>query len=275
MDILQKITDQTRTDLARRKKRMTMRDFESLEGFEESRKSFSEALNSEESVSVIAEVKKASPSKGIIRETFDPVKIADQYINNGASAISVLTDEPFFKGSLSYLESISRISPIPLLRKDFVIDPYQVKEARAYGADAVLLITTICNGSQLSELLAAVREYELQALVECYHEEEILNLNWEEVDVVGVNNRNLSTFEVDLHRGVSLLQEAPKPVIRVSESGIHKAEDLKVLFENNIHAALIGEHFMRQPDIGAALRSLLSEFESIKDTGLEKSENES
>ncbi|MFU8813553.1 MAG: indole-3-glycerol phosphate synthase TrpC, partial [Balneolaceae bacterium] len=257
MNILQKITDQTKEDLVKRKRKVSLRDFESFEQYERERRSFTDALKSEDSVSVIAEVKKASPSKGIIRDDFDPLKIAEAYIKNGAAAISVLTDEPFFNGSLKYLESISRISPVPLLRKDFLIDPYQVKEARAHGADAVLLIATICEGSQLSELLAATREFGLQALVECYHEEEIDGLNWDEIEIAGVNNRNLSTFEVDLHRGVDLLQKAPEGVVRVSESGIHKPEDMKVLYDNQIHSALIGEHFMRQPNVGNALKQFL------------------
>ena len=262
-DILKKITEQTKEDLAKRKRKVSLRDFESFEAYEKKRKSFSDALKREGTVSVIAEVKKASPSKGIIRDDFDPLKIAEAYYESGASAISVLTDEPFFKGSLNYLNSISRISPVSLLRKDFLIDPYQVKEARAHGADAVLLIATICEGNQLYELLAATKEFGMQALVECYHEEEIDSLNWDEIEIVGVNNRNLSTFEVDLHRGVDLLQKAPGHVIRVSESGIHKPEDMKILYDNGIHSALIGEHFMRQSDIGKALKGFLEEFEEL------------
>ncbi len=255
--ILVKITEQTKEDLSKRKRKVSLRDFESFPEFEKSRKSLSESLREDKSVSIIAEVKKASPSKGIIRKDFDPVKIADQYIESGASAISVLTDEPFFRGSLNYLESISGMSPIPVLRKDFIIDPYQAKEARAFGADAILLIATICEGNQLSELLAAAKEFEMQALVECYYPEEVENLNWEEIEIVGVNNRNLATFEVDLHRGIELLKQAPERVVTVSESGIHKKEDLRKLQGNGIDAALIGEHLMRQRDPGDALKNLL------------------
>ncbi|TVQ02984.1 MAG: indole-3-glycerol phosphate synthase TrpC [Balneolaceae bacterium] len=265
MDLLQKITEQTKEDLAKRQRKISPRDFESFELYDRKRRSFSAALKRDRTVSVIAEVKKASPSKGIIREDFNPLKIAEAYFENGASAISVLTDEPFFKGSLQYLETISRISPVPLLRKDFIIDPYQVKEARAYGADAVLLIVAICEGNQLSELLNATNEFGLQALVECYSEEEIDSINWSEVEIVGVNNRNLSTFEVDLHRGINLLRKAQEHVVRVSESGIHKPEDLKKLYHNGIHSALIGEYFMRQPEIGKALKTLLDEFEEMKE----------
>lgn len=261
--ILDKIVDQTKEDLAKRKRKASLQDFESFKAYEKKIISFSDALR-KEPVSIIAEVKKASPSKGVIRQDFDPVKIAEAYMKNGASAISVLTDEPFFKGSLKYLETIAEISSAPLLRKDFIVDPYQVKEARAYGADAVLLIATICEGGQLSELLAAAKDFGLQALVECYHSKEIENLSWEQVEIAGVNNRNLATFEVDLHRGVDLLQQAPAHVVRVSESGIHKPEDLLVLDENNIHAALIGEFFMKQMDPGLALEKLLLEYEKLK-----------
>ncbi len=268
MDILQKIVEQSKEDLEKRSRKVSLRDFESFEMFERERRPFSDSLNREGTVSVIAEVKKASPSKGIIRDDFDPLKIAEAYINNGASAISVLTDEPFFKGSLEYLRAISRISPLPVLRKDFLIDPYQIKEARAYGADAVLLIATICEGSQLSELLAAAKEFGLQALVECYYDEEVDSLNWDEVEIVGVNNRNLSTFEVDLHRGINLLNKAPSHIVRVSESGIHKPADLQILLQNSIHSALIGEYFMRQPDIGKALKNFLSEFDKMNECNI-------
>lgn len=262
-DILEKIANQTRDDLKKRKREISFRDLESLKGYEKDRLDFAEALKGS-SVSIIAEVKKASPSKGVIRADFDPLKTADAYIENGASAISVLTDEPFFKGSLNYLEQISDISPIPLLRKDFVIDPYQVKEAKAYGADAVLLIVTMYEGRQLSELLAAANEFGIQALVECYEQEEVESLDWEEIQILGVNNRDLKKFELDLHRGIELLEMAPHDVVTVSESGIHKPEDLMKLYRHNIHSALVGEHFMRQPDIGEGLRQFMDEFEELK-----------
>ena len=263
MNILEKIVNQTKEDLARSKREISLRELESFPQYETEIRNFSKALQSDQSVSIIAEVKKASPSKGIIREDFDPLKIADAYIEAGASAISVLTDAPFFKGDLSYLEKIRGISPIPLLRKDFIVDPYQIKEARAHGADAVLLIVTMYEGSQLSELLAAANEFGLDALVECYTEEEFLDLNWDEVDIVGVNNRNLSTFEVNLHRGVEILAQAPEGVIRVSESGIQNPEDMAVLWKNGIHSALIGEHFMRQENIADSLKKFIHETEEL------------
>ncbi|REL38302.1 indole-3-glycerol phosphate synthase TrpC [Rhodohalobacter sp. SW132] len=261
--ILDEIVHKTQHDLNRRKRDVSLKELESFAGFEKQRRSLVDALSVEGEVSIIAEVKKGSPSKGIIRQDFNPKKIAEQYISGGAAAISVLTDEPFFMGSPRYLAEIAEISPVPLLRKDFLVDPYQIKEAAAIGADAVLLIATICEGSQLSELLAATKEFGLEALVECYHEEEVDSLNWKEIDILGVNNRDLKTFTVDLHRGVELLKKAPESVIKVSESGLKTAADLAVLHNNGIDAALIGEQFMRQDNPGDALKKMIEETKKL------------
>ena len=255
--ILEEIVEKTASDLSKRKGNVSLKDLESFAGFETEKRSLASALKEGEEVSIIAEIKKGSPSKGIIRHDFNPVKLAGQYISGGAAAISVLSDEPFFMGSLDYLQSVSEVSSIPVLRKDFIIDPYQVKEASAYGADAVLLIATICDGDQLQELLAATKEFGLEALVECYHEEEVDSLDWSTIEILGVNNRDLSTFTVDLHRGVNLLNKSPENIVRVSESGLSSAEDLAFLYKNSIDAALIGEHFMRQSDPGKALNQMI------------------
>jgi indole-3-glycerol phosphate synthase len=260
-DILSEIEEKTRTDLKKRVREISLSELRNFPQYEKTRLDFKEAILDADSISIIAEIKKASPSKGEIRPDFDPAEIAKSYIDNRVSAISVLTDQPFFKGDLKYLEIISEFSPVPLLRKDFILDPYQVKEARAFGADAVLLIATMYSGTQLSELLAAAKEFGLQALVECYHKEEVDALPWNSIDILGVNNRDLKTFDVDLHRGVKLLQTASEHVATVSESGIHKPEDLVILKDHGIHAALIGEHFMRQQNPGLAVRQLLEEFE--------------
>lgn len=258
--ILDRIAEKTKEDLGRRKREITFRDLESMAQYEKIRKDFRQAVRQTNTVSIIAEVKKASPSKGIIREDFDPVQIADSYIRGGASAISVLTDKPFFQGDLTYLSDISVISPVPLLRKDFIIDPYQIKEARAFGADAVLLIVSMYDGDQLAELLSATKEHGMHALVECYEEEELLSLPWEQVEIVGVNNRDLRTFQVDLHRGVEILDRAPEHVVRVSESGLQNHNDIGYLYQHGIHSALIGEYFMRQKKPGAAIEKLMKKF---------------
>lgn len=268
-NILEKITSQTAEDLAKRKRKVSLADFNSLEGFEKERKSFKNALAGNEAVSIIAEVKKASPSKGIIRPDFDPVDIALRYEDGGASAISVLTDQPFFQGDLKYLEAISKRVQLPLLRKDFIIDPYQIKEARAFGADAVLIIVAITEGKQLEELLHATKEFELDALVECYDQDDFDRLDFDLVDILGVNNRDLKNFEVDVHRGISILQQASEGTVLVSESGLSSGEDLALLKKEGIHSALIGEYFMRQKDPGQALKDLLEQtdeaFEQLID----------
>ena len=256
MSILEKIVSQTKIDL---KKRILERSHSSLEsewGFEKELQSFSQAIKGKV-VKFITEVKKASPSKGIIREDFDPVSLARIYEKSGASAISVLTDEPFFKGHLSYLDGIAKQITIPILRKDFIINPYQVAEAKAFGADAILLIARILSDSQLDELLSAAKEYELDALVECYDLVDQDRINYEKVSILGINNRDLETFEVDVHRGVSQLNMAPESTITVSESGISTVDDIKFLQKNGINAVLIGEHLMRQSNIGEELRTLI------------------
>lgn len=273
--ILDQIVEKTAEDLASRKRKVSFNDFNSFEGFEKETLSFKDALSGTGTVSIISEVKKASPSKGIIRPDFDPVDIALQYEEGGASAISVLTDQPFFKGDLKYLEAISKRVKIPLLRKDFIIDPYQMKEAKAYGADAALIIVAITEGAQLSELLHAAKEFELDALVECYDQEDFDRINFEQVDILGVNNRDLKNFEVDVHRGIELLQQSPKGTVLVSESGLSSGKDLALLRKEGIHSALIGEFFMRQDDPGQAVKDLIEqteeEFERLQKEDVEHS----
>ena len=259
MNLLEKITEQTKEDILRRKKTFSSSDFRSFEAYEHPRKSLYDALSSSNSgpVRVIAEIKKASPSKGVIRADFKPELHAEQYMKAGAAALSVLTDEPFFKGHLHFMRDVAAMAEIPVLRKDFIVDPYQIEEARGYGADAVLLIATILSASQLQELHHAAAEAGLECLVECYGEDDFARLSFEQVRILGVNNRNLNTFEVDVHRGISLLQQAPDGVCLVSESGLATTADLRLLQESGIHAALIGESLMRADDPGAALRTLI------------------
>lgn len=257
--ILDKIVKQTAIDISKRKSKVAYSDFKSFENYEKPRINFKEALlNNKNKVSVIAEVKKASPSKGIIRADFDATTVAKQYIDGGAAAMSVLTDEPFFKGNLNYLKDIASFSELPLLRKDFIIDPYQIEEAKAYGADAVLIIVAITNGSQLDELLHATKESGLDALVECYDITDFDRLNFDKVEILGVNNRDLKDFKVDVHRGISILQKAPKNTVLVSESGLSTGKDLALLRKEGIHSALIGESLMREANPKEALVELLN-----------------
>jgi len=228
-----------------------------------------DALHVGNEVAIIAEIKKASPSKGLIRPDFDPEKLAESYLKGGASALSVLTDKPFFQGDLKYLEKVSKLSDKPILRKDFIIDPYQIEEARAFGADAILLIVQITEGSQLSELQHAAKECGLECLVECYDENDFSQIDFNDTRILGVNNRDLNTFEVQLHRGVSLLERAPEGIARVSESGITSIDDLRYLYDHDVQAALIGEHFMRQKDPGQSVKDLREQL--LEYTSSEKS----
>jgi len=208
-------------------------------------------------VRLIAEVKKASPSKGVIREDFDPVEIAKIYQSHGAACISVLTDSPYFQGSLEYLCAIRDVVDLPLLRKDFIVDSYQVIEARAAGADAVLLIAECLPGSLLGELHQAVIEQGMTPLVELHDPAYLPAVLDVGARLIGVNNRNLHTFEVDIQQTIRLRAEIPADRLVVGESGIKTREDVMQLADAGVAAMLVGETLMSQQDIGAAVDRLL------------------
>jgi len=206
---------------------------------------------------VIAEIKKASPSKGVLREDFHPARIAESYDRHGAAALSVLTDEKFFQGSAAGLESARAAAAIPVLRKDFTIDPYQVFEARAMGADAILLIAAILDDAQIADFEATARAIGLSVLVEVHDAGELDRALRLATPLVGINNRNLRTFETSLETTLALLPSVPAGRLVVSESGIHIPDDVQRLRAAGVHAFLVGEAFMRAPDPGVALASLL------------------
>jgi indole-3-glycerol phosphate synthase len=208
-------------------------------------------------VRLIAEVKKASPSKGVIRQDFDPVAIAKIYQEHGASCISVLTDEPYFQGSLEYLRRIRQAVDLPLLRKDFIIDPYQVLEARVAGADAVLLIAECLDDVALHRLYAAIVDLGMTALVELYEPENRLRVLECGARLIGINNRDLRTFQVDLEHTLRLRQQIPADRIVVGESGIRTREDVLRLESAGVNAMLVGETLMARKDVGAAVDELL------------------
>ena len=219
--------------------------------------SFFEGLADGDDIAVITEVKKASPSKGIIRENFDPVGIAEIYATHGASALSVLTDEKFFQGSADYLTQISSVIDRPILRKDFTIDPYQIYEARAIGASAVLLIVSILSPEDLESFLGISRDVGLDALVEVHDEVELMVALEAGADIVGINNRNLKTFDVSLDTTFGLIDKMPDEVLKVSESGIYTREDVVALRDAGADAVLVGESLMREQDIGKKLQTLI------------------
>ncbi|MGH7845690.1 MAG: indole-3-glycerol phosphate synthase TrpC [Candidatus Binatia bacterium] len=207
---------------------------------------------------IIAEVKRASPSQGLIRADFDPVNIARRYADNGASALSVLTEERFFQGCLSYLEEIRSAVSLPLLRKDFIFDRYQLLEARSYGADAILLIVAILSPAQLRELREEAQELEMDSLVEAHTEEELEQALSSGARIVGINNRDLRTFAVNLATTERLAPRVPPEVVVVCESGLESAAQIQRIEKVGVHAFLIGETLMRAADPGVKLTELLS-----------------
>lgn len=215
------------------------------------------ALSGSPPIRLIAEVKKASPSKGVIRADFDPVAIAQIYASAGASALSVLTDREYFQGSLDYLKAIRAVVDLPLLRKDFIIDPYQVYEARAAGADAVLLIAECLSPQELGELYALIRELGMHALIELYDPKNLAAVVATGTPIIGVNNRDLHTFVVDLEHTLRLQREIPADRRLVAESGIAARADVVRLQDAGVAAMLVGESLMRQADISLAVRTLL------------------
>ena len=207
---------------------------------------------------VITEIKKASPSKGILRENFNPAQIAQSYEKHGAACLSVLTDVDYFQGSNTFLKEARSACSIPVLRKDFTIDPYQVYEARAIGADAILLIVACLELNQMKELEACAHELGLDVLVEAHNAPELEQALKLKTPLLGINNRNLKTFEVTLQTTLSLLSMVPKDKTLVTESGILGRADVQLMRDNQINAFLVGEAFMRAADPGAALSELFS-----------------
>jgi indole-3-glycerol phosphate synthase len=221
-------------------------------------RNFFDAINPNGQLKIISEVKHASPSKGIFREDFDPVGTARSYSKGGASAISVLTDEKYFKGKLSYLKSIRENVDTPLLRKDFIVDPYQVYEARIYGADALLLIVAALDQASLTGLLELTHSLRMNAIVEVHDAEELERALDAGARIIGINNRDLRTFNVDLNVSVNLSRKIPEGKIVIAESGIGSIEDIDNLRAQGVHVFLIGETFMKAPDPGEKLKELIN-----------------
>ena len=254
--ILDEIVAARRESLAQAQARVPLGDLERHPAYREPRRGFTARIAGTRPA-IIAEVKKASPSRGVIRADFDPVAIARAYAAAGAAAVSVLTEEAFFQGQLEHLEHIREQITLPLLRKDFLIDAYQVVEARAWGADAVLLIVAILDDSQLRDLLAASRQAGLDALVEVHTQPELERALRAGTTLIGINNRDLHTFVTTLATGERLRPLVPPDVTAVAESGIESAADIGRLRAAGFEAFLIGESLMRAPDPGAQLRALL------------------
>jgi len=255
--ILDTIVASKRREVAAARLRMPLQEMEDQAASAPPVRDFRAALAGPGPIQLIAEVKKASPSAGIIRADFDPIAIARTYQSHGAACLSVLTDGPFFQGHLSYLARIRASVTIPLLRKDFIIDEYQVVEARLAGADAILLIAEILDDETLAQLLARARSLGMAVLVEFHDEANLPRVLASGADLVGVNNRDLRRFVTDLDLTLRLRPQIPDDVLLVSESGIRTHADVQRLEAAGVSAILVGESLMRSDDIGLAVEQLL------------------
>lgn len=250
---LARIVAHKQEEVRRAKRKFSLADLEQLANAQSPARDFRQALLAGGNVTVIAELKKASPSAGVLREDFDPQQLAQSYAANGAAALSVLTDENFFQGHLDYLNQARAVCALPALRKDFIIDSYQIFEARAFGADAVLLIVAVLDAAQLVGLLTLAKELGMHALIEVHDEHQIETALAAGAEIIGINNRDLQTFSVNLATSEELAARIPASCVRVAESGMASRSEVERLAECGIDAILIGSHLMRQPDPGKAL----------------------
>ncbi|WP_342658818.1 indole-3-glycerol phosphate synthase TrpC [Sphingomonas sp. NY01] len=255
--MLDRILETKRADVAARKATISHADLDQRIAGQSAPRGFRAALDARTGHALIAEVKKASPSKGLIREDFDPVAHARAYEAGGAACLSILTDERWFQGSDAYLEAGRNAVSIPVLRKDFMIDPWQVHEARALGADAILIIVAALDDAQMQEIEAAALECGMDALVEVHDLSEMERAARLRSRLIGVNNRNLKTFEVNFQNTYDLVGYAPQGCTFVAESGLTSRADLDAMAQHGIHCFLIGEALMRQADVEAATRALV------------------
>lgn len=256
--ILDRILARKVEEIAERSQRVTQSTLEEMTKRVSKPKKFAEALR-RDTVALIAEVKKASPSKGVLLEDFDHRALAHTYAENGAACISVLTDEDFFQGHLEYLVDVKKESELPVLRKDFIIDPYQVVEARVARADAVLLIVAALADSQLAELHSLITELRMAALVEVHDEAELERALKIDAKLIGINNRDLKTFNVDLETTKKLAELVPDDVTLVAESGLKSAADVALMGQVGAHAVLIGEGLVTAEDTAEAVRTFSSQ----------------
>jgi indole-3-glycerol phosphate synthase len=254
LNFLNEILETKKTEVSKLKGRYNISSFKEMEFFENNTINLKEALEKSTAISVIAEIKKASPSKGIIKEDFDHLEIAGTYFDSGADAVSILTDVNFFKGSIEYLKDIATIKNVPL--KDFILDEYQIFESKAYGADAVLLICEILSKNQIAELTHAANEIGLEILLELHSENQLGKIDYDINKIIGANNRDLNKFSVDLSTSINISKQLPDFITVVAESGIESKENIQTLREHNIDAILVGEHLMSSQNIEEALTQL-------------------
>lgn len=257
--VLEKIVARKAEEVAERRARVGLAELERLASAADPVRGFANALQEQvgrKQPAVIAEIKKASPSKGVLREDFVPAEIAQSYEAGGATCLSVLTDVDFFQGADAYLQQARQACDLPVIRKDFMIDPYQVVEARAIGADCILLIVAALDDGRMAELAAVAKEQGLDVLVEAHDSAELERALHLDTPLVGVNNRNLHTFEVNLDTTLDLLPSIPRDRVVITESGILHRADVELMEINGVHAFLVGEAFIRAEQPGHELQRL-------------------
>jgi len=256
--ILDRIVEEKRKEIEKAKKLLSLTELiKKSPSFIGQHRGFKEAVSQPDKINLIAEIKKASPSKGLLREDFDPLDIARIYEASGACALSLLTDKKFFQGELSYLKPVREAVKLPILRKDFIIDKYQIYESLCAGADSILLIVQLLSEKQLSEFYSLCTKLNLEAVCEVHNEEDLDRALCQDAMIIGINNRNLQTFEEDLQVSARLAKRIPEGKIVISESAIKISEDVKFLQDLGVNAVLIGEAFMRSADIEAKVKELM------------------
>ncbi len=256
MSFLESIITAKREEIKNLKKKYTISDFRDFENYEIETRDFRDAICRKERLGLIAEIKKASPSRGIIRDKFNPGSIYDDYSSSGVDAVSILTEKNFFLGDTSYITELSGRSAIPVLRKDFILDPIQIYESKGLGADAVLLISEILLKEEIRELTLTAHELGLSVLLELHSIEELEKTDPELNNIIGINNRDLKTFSTDIGVSEKISEYLPEDVTIVSESGIKNEKDLTRL-KKKVDAVLVGELFMEQEDLSSAVSRFL------------------
>jgi indole-3-glycerol phosphate synthase len=256
MTILDEIVKYKREYLEERKKQLTIAEFENMESFAENRYSLRETLRERSQSGIIAEFKRQSPSKGVINDKADVADVTSSYDRNGATGISVLTDRKYFGGSEDDLMTARKATHVPLLRKEFIIDEFQIYEARAFGGDVILLIASCLSKGEVLRLTKKAKELELEVLLEIHNEKELAHLN-DQVDFVGINNRDLKTFKVDIDQSIRLAEKIPGQFFRIAESGLHSVDTIRLLKEHGFNGFLMGEAFMKEQDPGYAFEKFI------------------
>ena len=256
MNILEQIVEVKKEEVKKLKQKYSLNSFREMDFFESESMKFSGNVKSNQNISIISEIKKASPSKGILRQDFNHLKIAETYFKCGTDAVSILTDNKFFKGDIAFLNEIARIKEAPLLRKDFIIDEFQVFQSKGNGADIILLISEILSKSQINELSHAANETGLEVLLELHSDKQLSKIDFSINKILGVNNRNLEDFSIDLNTTLNLSKLLPDDLILVAESGIKNKVDIDYLAQANIDAILVGEHLMAAKNIDEKFKEL-------------------